>query len=93
MANYNFTSNTEIKKMEVQIVTTYIASVPTKVKLPEGKTWDDIDSWNVKWHTLYIVFNDGTEFSPELCNDSEIDWKHPNYVKVFDGNIEIDGDC
>ena len=79
--------------MKVQIVPTYIASISTEIELPEGKTWEDVDQWWIKWNTIHITFNDGTEHDDELDYGTDIiDWKRPANVVVYDNNELIDED-
>jgi len=72
------------------------AGVSGEVDLPEGRTWDDVSAWYVKWDRLYVMFKDGVEYDEPLCSDSmeAIDWKHPESVTVYATNDddEIDFD-
>lgn len=81
--------------MKYRINTTFIAEAESAVELPPGKTWDDVQSWYIKWDTLNIVFKDGTEFSEDLNSDSldAIDWKRPQTVDIYaieDGKTNYD---
>ena len=81
--------------MKYRINTTFIAEAESAVELPPGKTWDDVQSWYIKWDTLNIVFKDGTEFSEDLNSDSldAVDWKRPQTVDIYaieDGKTNYD---
>lgn len=64
----------------------YSATPLSRVDFPEGKTWDDVESWYVKWDTLFVKFKDEAEWQVfSLCSDTTdcIDWKRPDYVNVM----------
>ena len=71
--------------MLYQLDCTLYAGVSSSVEFPEGKTWDDVATWGVKWDTLYVTLKDGTEFEKALHSDSTdaIDWKWPTSVGVY----------
>ena len=74
---------------------TYIAGPTATVEFPPGKTWDDVQSWYVKWDTLNVVFTDGTEFSEDLDSAEldAVDWKRPQTVDIYaveDGKTNYD---
>lgn len=77
--------------MKYQIECTYLAGPTATVELPDGKTWDDVASWYVKWDTMNIVFKDGTELNEDLNSTSleVVDWKRPTSVSIY--AIDPDG--
>ena len=64
------------------------------VTFPEGKTWEDVKDWYVKWDTLYVRFKDSddyVEFSlNSYADDGATDWKHPLGVTVY--GMDADGE-
>ena len=71
--------------MKVRVETNYTAGGSTEVDLPEGRTWDDVKDFYVKWGVLYITFKDGQEFKEELNDGVEVyDMKRPAEVTVYD---------
>lgn len=73
------------------ISTTYLAGTEGTVVFPEGKSWDDVKEWYVKWDTLHVQFKDSPEWQ-EFSLDSHvngiIDWKRPDSVSVFPKSVE-----
>lgn len=68
------------------ISTTYLAGTEGTVVFPEGKSWDDVKDWYVKWDTLHVQFKDSPEwqeFSLDSHANGIIDWKRPDSVSVF----------
>ena len=56
------------------------------VEFPEGKTWDDVEDWYVKWDTLHVRFEDDPnahEFALNSDGLEAIDWKRPPSVTVY----------
>jgi hypothetical protein len=79
-----------------QIECSYHAGTSNPIELPEGRTIADIKEAWVKWDTVHIIFNDGTEVEIRMESDglNAIDWKRPIDVEVFpiaeDGDIDYD---
>lgn len=68
----------------------YSAGASADFELPEGKTWEDVDYWHVKWDTLYLTLKDGTEVEIQLAiSGAEIDYKRPTEVDVVEDDITI----
>ena len=44
----------------IRVDTQYTMGYETEIDLPEGKTWEDVKSWYIKYHSLSVVFNDET---------------------------------
>lgn len=69
-----------------RIDTTYSAGYSTTIDLPEGKTWDDVADWYVKWGTLNIILKGEGEKDLTFDLDSDIfegiDWKRPEFTQV-----------
>ena len=69
----------------------YYAGTEGTVVFPEGKSWDDVKDWYVKWDTLHVQFKDSPEwqeFSLDSSVDDVIDWKRPDSVSVFPKSAE-----
>ena len=71
--------------MHIDVNVSYSTQGTTTVEFPDGKTWDDVKNWFVKWDTLYITWKDDTEFSVELCTDwlEGVDAKYPMGVSII----------
>jgi hypothetical protein len=72
--------------MNYRIETTWHCGATATVELPDGKTWDDIEHWFIKWDTLYLQFF-GSEEVHELSLDSgggDVDWQRPLTTEVFE---------
>ena len=83
------------KPLKVFVSAEYIVSGLLEVELPEGKTWNDVEEFWVKWDTVYIEFKDGTKFEDEVGTDqSEADMKWPITCKVYASQeTEYGTDC
>lgn len=63
---------------EIAVLTDYIGSSYTRVELPRNKTWEDVESHYIKWHTLHILFKGNTEYVEFPLNEEmELDQKRP----------------
>ena len=71
--------------MKVSINANYVQTVNIEIDLPNGKTWDDVDNFFVKWGTLNIQFKGEKEYHEfEMDNEpSECNWKNPDSVTVY----------
>lgn len=72
--------------MRIAISATYYASTTGIIDLPEGKTWDDVEHWFVKWDTFHYRLKGEKDYREiELCSDpmNIIDWKRPSTVEVY----------
>jgi hypothetical protein len=69
----------------IDIALTYKVWVPTRVKLPEGRQWEDVKSVHAKWDTLFFCFKDGVEWETELASEPDdfIDFKYPSKIGIF----------
>lgn len=82
---------------EFLICATYSAFANTFVTFPEGKTWDDVHDWYIKWGTLNVRFKGSDtyqEFDLMRANEVDVDWKRPDDVSVHPvkGNGAVDYD-
>ena len=73
-----------MKQETVTFDVTYAAFASTPVELPEGKSWNDVDEWYIKWNCLHLFYNDGTQSEHDLAYD-EVDTKRPDTVRVYKG--------
>lgn len=58
----------------------YYCNSEGSVTFPEGKSWDDVVDWFIKWDNLHVKFKNEEEWSEfPLNSDSSdsIDWKRP----------------
>jgi hypothetical protein len=70
----------------IDIGLTYNVWVPTRVKLPDGRKWEDVEDFGVVWNELYLTFKDGTKCEielPEIEPENYHDWKRPNATTVY----------
>ena len=65
----------------IEIEVTYTSYCSTTVKLPEGRTIDDIEDHYVKWHTLHYAI-DGVWYEQEL-DLPHTDTKKPYFYDIF----------
>ena len=80
------------------IEASYHTGATSMVEFPEGKSWEDVQDWYVKWDTLYVRFNDTsdhtdyTEFALNYDSTDGTDWKRPTSVTVYgyDADGEVD---
>jgi len=75
---------------------TYTTGVQGTVAFPEGKSWDDVQDWYIKWDYLHALFK-GEKMYREfpLNSDSSgdsTDWKRPNTVTVLASDEDGDPD-
>jgi hypothetical protein len=81
--------------MKYAISACYSAGTVGFVDFPEGKTWDDVRDWYVKWDILHVSFkgtDEWVEFSLDSDNDDTIDWKRPISVSVSPTDENGDAD-
>lgn len=53
------------------IEATYYTNTAGTATLPEGKTWDDVESWYIKWDTLFFKLKGEKDYLQcELNSDS-----------------------
>jgi len=64
--------------MKVSVTTDYMVSVETVFDLPEGKTWDDVQDWFVKYDFLFITMKDGEKLEVRL---DEATWDHVDFKR------------
>ena len=75
----------------------YHAGASANVAFPEGKTWEDVKDWYVKWDILHVQFEGELEMREFPLNSDSldvIDWKRPTSVSVYatddEGNTDYD---
>jgi hypothetical protein len=77
----------------IRVDTQYTMAYETEIDLPEGKTWEDVKSWYIKYHSLFVVFNDGTTEEHNLDDNGWEDSKRPDGIQIYkideDGNEEL----
>ena len=64
----------------------YHTYVSGYAKFPEGRAWEDVKDWYIKWDTLHVRFADAEDYI-ELSLNSETDectdWKRPICSSVW----------
>ena len=77
--------------MDITIQAYYTQCNTTTVNLPEGKTWNSVADYYVKYGVLFIKWrgeDDWQEFA--LSDDfSESDMKFPDSLTIYDENGDI----
>jgi hypothetical protein len=77
----------------IRVDTQYTMAYETEIDLPEGKTWEDVKSWYIKYHSLSVVFNDETIEEHNLDDNGWEDSKRPDGIQIYkideDGNEEL----
>lgn len=63
------------------------------VEFPEGKTWEDVEDWYVRWDCLNFKLKDEEDWRDVTLNSSgDSDWKRPVSVDILaldeDGNAD-----
>lgn len=55
------------------------------VEFPEGKTWEDVEDWYVKWDCLNFKLKDEEDWREFELHSSpgEADWKRPASVNIL----------
>tara|TARA_Y100000389_G_scaffold148757_1_gene147936 strand:+ start:644 stop:898 length:255 start_codon:yes stop_codon:yes gene_type:complete len=74
----------------IRVDTQYTMAYETEIDLPEGKTWEDVKSWYIKYHSLSVVFNDETTEEHNLDDNGWEDSKRPDGIQIY--KIDEDGD-
>lgn len=81
--------------MKLVVEVSYVAYNSHTIELPEGKTWDDVENFWVKWDTVNIVFRgEDTPHSYEMGSGDpdRIDFKHPETLWVYTASEDGDAD-
>lgn len=71
----------------VAVICEYSMNTEGRVDLPEGKTWEDVESWYVKWDVFHFKLK-GEEVWHECEMNSSadigsVDWKRPARVDIL----------
>lgn len=75
-----------------EINLSYTAANSTRVTLPDGKTWDDVLDWYIKYNTLNFRLKGEDEYREiELDFYIEIDTKYPNHTCIVP--VDANGDA
>lgn len=64
----------------------YYAGAVGSVELPEGKTWEDIEEWYVKWDVLHFKLKEEEAWKEVELGFGAVDivdWKHPISIGVY----------
>ena len=68
---------------------TYNAYSSTRITLPEGKSWDDMEDWYVKWNTLNFRLKGEDGYREiDLTIDIHTDTMRPSYTCI----VPVDDD-
>lgn len=77
--------------MKYAISASYDAGTVGFVDFPEGKTWDDVQDWYVKWDNLHVQFKGADAWVEFSLNSGSLDvsnWKRPVTVTVHSTDEE-----
>lgn len=78
--------------MRYAVCTSYSTYNTEIIELPDGRTWDDVDTFYVKWGTLHITYKGSLGIiSIDLDENYDTDTKRPSSVDiraVIDGNTD-----
>ncbi len=78
----------------IAVVCEYSMNTTGLVDLPEGKTWEDVESWHVKWDIFHFKLKEDDawlEFRMDSAGGVEnVDWKRPAHIEVVP--VDEDGD-
>lgn len=70
----------------IEITTSYHTVAVSRITLKEGKTWNDVMDWYIKWDTMHVQFKgetDWVEYPLDSYSDADsTDWKRPISVAV-----------
>lgn len=68
----------------------YVTYGNITLDLPDGKTWDDVDDWFIKWDVLHVIWKDDTAWLKDLnTNFSDgVDCKRPMATAISDAITE-----
>lgn len=77
---------------EFKIKHRYLCDLESNITLPENRTTNDIENWQIRHHTFECTFADGETYSEELWSDTDegIDWTTPYNYLAIDGCSEDD---
>lgn len=79
--------------MKIAIEVTYSLSSSAQFELPDGKTWDDVSDYYVKWGTLHVLFEGNSSYHEigEVDVDiADLDTKRPSSTRVLRVNAHGD---
>lgn len=62
------------------------------IELPPGKTWENVKEHAVKWGTLYLTFDDGTELEIEDQEDHDDNQAYKRPVRYAIYSADDDGE-
>ena len=57
------------------------------------KTWEDVKEWQIKWDTLYIIFEGSDEwikFDMNSDHDDGANFKRPTHTQIWAGDLEFE---
>lgn len=64
----------------------YSACEVSEIDFPEGKTWEDVEDWCIKWRTLHVFFkgtDDWCEFDLSTNLNDTTNWKRPVRTSIY----------
>ena len=81
--------------MKVTVSASYYTGAESTIELPDGKVWEDVEHWNVKWDTLHFKFKDEETWREKSLNSDSTDstdWKRPVNVTIYGVDADSDTD-
>jgi len=71
--------------MRYGVYCTYYAGGGSSVELPDGKTWDDVEYWYIKWDILFYKLKGDKKLYEEVLHidvAEGIDFKRPVTTEI-----------
>lgn len=74
---------------KIAVRSTYRTDAIGYAELPDGKTWDDVFDWHIKWDTLHVQFKGAPywheiELNSDSSDDTDRKWPIRATVHPFD---------
>lgn len=78
---------------QYRVECTYPEYTWSTVDFPDGKTWDDVKDWYVKWDSLHLWFKGADGFIEiEMHSSSDREWKRPSTLTIYPVDEEGEAD-
>lgn len=74
---------------QITVETEITLKQKTTIDLPQGKVWEDVENWCIKWNALHITWCDGAKSEHPL---TEIEPEELAEIKGFDAVVIRHGD-
>ena len=74
------------------IEATYPTTTSAEITLPEGKTWDDVKSWYIKWDTIHILFNDTDNYFEISLDSDDLSVHGEGFKRPLEASVWLDNE-